>query len=146
MRVDISGTIKSKVRGKTTVVTADTIATYLLYIQPSQDHIQYPHGNYTPLTVEAYAQAIYAIPKNYEGKKFVLGQMKLEYKLMTKIIHYNIVPTRYEKELKLVDAEFLYIMMNSIVLDVAKCIWNEMVAFKEKYPPRSNMPFVAMVS
>ena len=65
---------------------------------------------------------------------------------MTKILHYNIAPTRFEKELKLSDAEFLYIMMNSIVIDVAECIRNEIVAFKEKSPPRSNMPFVAMVS
>ena len=36
--------------------------------------------------------------------------------------------------------------MNSVVIDIAECIQNEMVAFKEKSPPRSNMPFVAMVS
>ena len=71
--------------------------------------------------------------------------MKPEYKLITKIIHYNVAPTRSEKEHKLADAEFLYIMMNSIMLDVAECIWNEMVTFKEKSPSMSNMPFVAMV-
>ena len=69
--------------------------------------------------------------------------MKPEYKLMTKIIYYNIAPTRFEKELELADAKFLYIMMNSVVIDVTECIWNEMVIFKEKSPPRSNMPFVA---
>lgn len=77
---------------------------------------------------------------------FVLGKMKLDYKLMMKIIHYNIAPTRSEKKLKLADVVFFYIMINFIVLDVAECIWNEMVAFKKKSPPRSIMPFVAMVS
>ncbi|GFZ11399.1 hypothetical protein Acr_22g0007970 [Actinidia rufa] len=110
-----------------------------------KDQNQYPHENYSPLDTEAYANAIYATLGNYKGK-LVLGQMKPEYKLMTKIIHYNIARTRSEKELKLADTEFLYIMMNSIAIDVAECIWNEMVAFKEKSPPRSSMPFVAMVS
>ena len=53
---------------------------------------------------------------------FVLGKMKLDYKLMMKIIHYNIAPTRSEKKLKLADVVFFYIMINFIVLDVAECI------------------------
>ncbi|GFS32292.1 hypothetical protein Acr_00g0021800 [Actinidia rufa] len=65
---------------------------------------------------------------------------------MTKIIHYNIAPTRSEKKLKLADAEFLYVMMNSVIIDVAECILNEMVFFKEKAPSRANMPFMAMIS
>ncbi|GFY96810.1 hypothetical protein Acr_11g0011160 [Actinidia rufa] len=81
-----------------------------------------------------------------KGKKFVLGKFKPEYKLMTKIIHYNIAPTWSEKELKLADAEFLYVMMNSVIIDVAECILNEMIFFKEKAPSRANMPFVAMIS
>ena len=72
--------------------------------------------------------------------------MKPEYKLMPKIIHYNIALTRSEKEFKLSNAEFLYIMTNSIMIDVVECIWNKMVAFKEKSPPSSNMLFVAIVS
>ena len=55
MKVDVFGTIKSKVRGKTIMVTTDTIASYLHYVRPSQDQIQCPYGNYAPLTVEAYA-------------------------------------------------------------------------------------------
>ena len=65
---------------------------------------------------------------------------------MTKTIHYNISPTRFEKELKLADAEFLYVIMNSVVIDMAECILNEMILFKEKAPSRANMPFVAMIS
>ncbi|XP_057491359.1 uncharacterized protein LOC130777083 [Actinidia eriantha] len=51
-----------------------------------------------------------------------------------------------QKELKLADAEFLYVMMNSVIFDVAECILNEMIFFKEKAPSRANMPFVAMIS
>ena len=76
MKVNVSRTIKSKVLGKTMMITANTIALYLHYIRPSQDQIQYPHGNYSPLDAEAYANAIYATPENYKGGKFVLGQMK----------------------------------------------------------------------
>ena len=65
---------------------------------------------------------------------------------MTKIIHFNIALTRSQKELKFDDVEFLYIMMNSVVIDVAECILNEMIAFKEKAPARANIPFVAMIS
>ncbi|GFY96501.1 hypothetical protein Acr_11g0008070 [Actinidia rufa] len=65
---------------------------------------------------------------------------------MTKIIHYNISPTRSEKELKLVDAEFLYVMMNSFVIDIADYILMEMVMFKEKAMRKANLPFVAIVT
>ena len=75
----------------------------------------------------------------------MLEKFKLEYKLMTKIIHFNISPTRSKKELKLADEEFLYIMMKSVVIDMAECILNEIIAFKEKALTRANMPFVAMI-
>ena len=48
MKVDVSGTIKSKVKGETIIVTTDTIASYLHYERPSQDQIKYPDENYSP--------------------------------------------------------------------------------------------------
>ena len=41
MKVDVIGTIKSKVQGKTITVAADTIASYLHYVRPNEDQIQY---------------------------------------------------------------------------------------------------------
>ena len=102
------------------IVTVDTIGSYLHYVRRSEDQIQYPNRNFTPLDATTYAN--YANLGNYNGGKFVLGQIKPEYKLMTKIIHFNIAPTRSEKELKLSDVEFLYVIINLIVIDVAKCI------------------------
>ncbi|XP_057481142.1 uncharacterized protein LOC130768164 [Actinidia eriantha] len=147
IRIDTTRTIHSKVGGKNIVITADIIAQYLHYPRPNPTTVQYPNKGFTPLKEKAYARAIYADPAEFQkGKKFVLGKFKPEYKLMTKIIHYNIAPTRSEKELKLADAEFLYVMMNSVIFDVAECILNEMIFFKEKAPSRANMPFVAMIS
>ncbi|XP_057491373.1 uncharacterized protein LOC130777106 [Actinidia eriantha] len=147
IRIDTTRTIHSKVGGKNIVITADIIAQYLHYPRPNPTTVQYPNRGFTPLKEKAYARAIYADPAEFQkGKKFVLGKFKPEYKLMTKIIHYNIAPTRSEKELKLADAEFLYVIMNSVIFDVAECILNEMIFFKEKAPSRANMPFVAMIS
>ncbi|XP_057470680.1 uncharacterized protein LOC130759555 [Actinidia eriantha] len=139
--------INSKVRGKNIRVTPDTIATYLHYTRPSYIDVEYPKSNYSSLPEADYAQAIYENPSEFlAGRKFVLGKFKPGYKLMTKIIHYNISPTRSEKELKLADAEFLYVMMNSFVIDIADYILMEMVTFKEKAMRRANLPFVAMVT
>ena len=63
-----------------------------------------------------------------------------------KVIHYNIVSTRYEKLLKLDKVGFLYVMISQEVVDIAEYIWNEMVAFKQQSPLRANLPFVAMVT
>ena len=147
IRIDTTRTIHSKVGGKNIIITADIIAQFLHYPRPDPTTVQYPNKGFTPLKEKAYARAIYTDPTEFQkGKKFVLGKFKPEYKLMTKIIHYNIAPTRSEKELKLADAEFLYVMMNSVIIDVAECILNEMIFFKEKAPSRANMPFVAMIS
>ena len=58
-----------------------------------------------------------------------------------KVIHYNIVPTGYEKLIKLDKVGFLYVMISQEVVDIAEYIWNEMVKFKQNSPLRANLPF-----
>ena len=41
---------------------------------------------------------------------------------MTKVIHYNISLGRYEKQLKRVEVEFLYVMMSSAIVDIGQYI------------------------
>ena len=57
---------------------------------------------------------------------------------MTNVNHYNIAPTRSEKQLKLDKVEFLYVMMSQDIVDIAKYIWNEMVEIKENSPLRAT--------
>ena len=131
IRIDTTRTIYSEVGGKKIIITADIIAQYLHYVRPNPATFQYHNKGFKPLSEKAYARAIYIDPTNFQKeRKFVLGKFKPEYKLMTKIIHYNIFPTWSEKELKLADAEFLYVMMNSVVIDVVECIMNEMISLK----------------
>ena len=112
MKVVASDTISSKVKGKDIMIKPDTIATYLHYPWPIRTQIQYPQGNYISLAEQNYAKAIYENPIDFTAKrKFVLGKFKPEYKLMTEIIHFNISPAMFEKELNLDDVEFLYVMM-----------------------------------
>ena len=42
MKVNVSGTIKSRFQGKTIMIIDDTIASYLHYVRPNQDQIQHP--------------------------------------------------------------------------------------------------------
>ena len=105
IRIDTTRIVHSKVEGKNIVITADIIAKYLHYPWPNPATVEYPNRGFKPLSEKAYARAIYADPTDFKkGGKFVLGKFRLEYKLMTKIIHYNISPTRSRKELKLADA------------------------------------------
>ena len=100
MTINTTRTIRSKVRGKTIVVIADTISQYLQYPRPDLVTIQFLKGGFNPLTEQAYAHAIYMDPADIKvGGKFLLRKFKLEYKLMTKIIHFNIALTRSKKEL-----------------------------------------------
>lgn len=149
MKVAKSGSkITSKVRGVEVVVTPDTIATYLSYVRPAARSVQYPGKSFSSLSDVQYAEIIYENSNEFVvGEKFRLGKFKAEYKLMTKVIHYNLSPRGSEKLLKLSEAEFLYVMMNpAIVVDFAQYIWNELAAFKEHSPKNANFPFVKMVT
>ena len=149
MKISSSGgKITSRVRGINVVVTPNIIATYLSYIRPAARNVQYPSDDFPSLSDVQYADVIYENPDEFVvGERFRLGKFKAEYKLMTKVIHYNLSPRGSEKLLKLSEAEFLYVMMNSaIVVDFAQFIWNEMAAFKEHSPKNANLPFVAMVT
>ena len=65
MKMNTTHTICSKVRGRTIMITDDTIANYLHYPQPNLAKIQFPEGEYNPLTKKAYAQAIYMNPADF---------------------------------------------------------------------------------
>ncbi|GFZ01004.1 hypothetical protein Acr_14g0006390 [Actinidia rufa] len=71
-------------------------------------------------------------------KSLCWEKFKPEYKLMTKIIHYNIAPTRSEKELKLADVEFLYVMMNSVIIDVAESVGR--TTYRRSIDPATDGP------
>ena len=77
------------------MIIDDTIVNYLYYPQPDLATIKFLERNFNSLTKQTYAQAIYMNPANFKVRgKFVLRKFKPEYKLMTKIIPYNIATTR----------------------------------------------------
>ncbi|GFZ06461.1 hypothetical protein Acr_18g0006310 [Actinidia rufa] len=149
MKISSSGNkITRKVRGIDVAVTPNIIASYLSYVRPTARNVQYLHKDFPSLFDVQYAEAIYENPEEFvAGEKLRLGKFKAEYKLMTKVIHYNLSLRGSKKLLKLAEAEFLYVMMNpAIVVDFAQYIWNEMAAFKEHPPKNANLPFVKMVT
>ena len=103
MNVSSAGSkITSKVRGRDVRVTPDSIASYLNYTRPQVGNSEYPQEDYPSLTEAEYAQAVYERPDEFRaGDKFQLGKFKGSYKLMTKVIHYNIAPIGSKKQLNL---------------------------------------------
>ena len=75
-----------------------------------------------------------------------MGKFQAKYKLMAKVIHYNISPRGFEKVLNLAEEKFLYVMMSPSIVNIAYYIWIELVEFKEQSPLRANLLFVAMIT
>ncbi|GFZ00441.1 hypothetical protein Acr_14g0000770 [Actinidia rufa] len=97
--------LESRVNGKVVVVTPDHIASYLGYTRPRPEEVQFPHPNYARLSLEQYAEIVCADPSRFRGK-FSAGMLKDKYRIMNKIIHYNIHPKGSEKEPGIADIEF----------------------------------------
>ncbi|XP_057510020.1 uncharacterized protein LOC130792514 [Actinidia eriantha] len=136
--------LESRVNGKVVVVTPDHIASYLGYTRPRPEEVQFPHPNYSRLSPEQYAKIVCADPSRFRGK-FSAGMLKDKYRIMNKIIHYNIHPKGSEKEPGIADIEFLHIMMSGMHFDVAEYMW-EMIREFRTVTSKRNMPFGQMIT
>ena len=74
-----------------------------------------------------------------------MEKFKDTYKLMMKVIHYNISPMGSEKQPKLAKVDLLYAWMSRSVIDIADYMWEVMVNFTEKAHKQANMPLIAYV-
>ena len=91
-----SSVLESKVGRKVVVVTPDHIASYLGYTRPRPDEVQYPHPHCARLFPKQYAEIVCTNPSQFRGK-FSAGMLKDKYRIMNKIIHYNLHPKGSEK-------------------------------------------------
>ncbi|XP_057465634.1 uncharacterized protein LOC130755258 isoform X2 [Actinidia eriantha] len=136
--------LESRVNGKVVVVTPDHIASYLGYTRPRPDEVQFPRPNYARLSPKQYAEIVCADPSQFRGK-FSMGMLKDKYRIMNKIIHYNIHPKGSEKQPGIANIEFLHIMMSGMHFDVAEYMW-EMIREFRTSTSKCNMPFGQMIT
>ena len=83
--------LESRVYGKVVVVTPDHIASYLGYTRRRPDEVQFPHPTYARLSTDQYPSIVCADPSKFQGK-FSTWMLKDRYRIMNKIMHYNIHP------------------------------------------------------
>ena len=88
--------LQSNVSGKVIVITPDHIASYLGYTRPRPDEVQSPHPHYARLSPDQYDEIVCTNPSKFRGK-FSTRMLKDKYKIMNKIIHYNLHPKGSEK-------------------------------------------------
>ena len=88
--------LQSNVSGKVVVVTPDHIASHLRYTRLRPDEVQYPDPHYARLSPEQYAKIICTDLSQFRGK-FSAGMLKDKYRIMNKIMHYNLYPKGSKK-------------------------------------------------
>ncbi|GFY87495.1 hypothetical protein Acr_05g0011340 [Actinidia rufa] len=136
--------LESNVSGRVDVVTLDHIASYLGYTRPRPDKVQYPYPHYACLFPKQYAEIVCTDPSQFRGK-FSASMLKDKYRIMNKIIHYNLHPKGSEKQPSITNIEFLHIMMSGICFDVAGYMWEIIQVFRTILSKR-NMPFGQMIT
>ncbi|PSS30232.1 Ribosomal RNA small subunit methyltransferase [Actinidia chinensis var. chinensis] len=136
--------LESNVSGRVDVVTLDHIASYPGYTHPRPDEVQYHHPHYACLSPQQYAEIVCTDPSQFKGKLFA-SMLKNKYRIMNKIIHYNLHPMGSEKQPGITDIEFLHIMMSGMCFDVAGYMWEIIQVFRTISSKR-NMPFGQMIT
>ncbi|KAF7115338.1 hypothetical protein RHSIM_RhsimUnG0059300 [Rhododendron simsii] len=138
--------IESKLGKKTVLVTPTIIAKYLdKYKRPSHGTTTYPATAWSK-TEEEIQQAL--TDKPLKTDRFVHGKLFEKFRVINKVVHYNLFPHGSEKRPRKEDGEIIFVFGSSEeVVDWAKFIWNQMVKFRTRPgPSRANIPFPAMVT
>ncbi|KAF7149096.1 hypothetical protein RHSIM_Rhsim03G0124700 [Rhododendron simsii] len=86
-------------------------------------------------------------PKSVKKGKFVWGKLRDLYRVINKVVHYNLHPHGSEKKPSARDGKILYVFgKDDEKVDWSKWIWGEMKKFREKGTQRGNIPFPVMVT
>ncbi|PSR88435.1 PRAME family member 9/15 like [Actinidia chinensis var. chinensis] len=142
--VDDDSVLESKVNEKIIIVTPDHIASYLGYMRPRLEEVQFSHLTHACLSPKQYAKIVYTDLIQFR-RKFSAGMLKDKYRIMNKIMHYNIHPKGSEKQPGMADIEFLHIMMSGIRFDVVEYM-REMIREFRTMTSKHNMPFGQMIT
>ncbi|KAF7126376.1 hypothetical protein RHSIM_Rhsim11G0012400 [Rhododendron simsii] len=138
--------ITSRLGKKTVLVTPTIIAKYLKnYQRPSHRSTTYPEHGWSK-TEEEIQNALTNKPMKQD--RFVHGRLFEKYRVINKVVHYNLCPHSSEKLPRREDGEVIFVFGSSDeVVDWALLIWNSMVRFRKRTAPsKPNIPFPAMVT
>ncbi|KAF7141427.1 hypothetical protein RHSIM_Rhsim06G0103800 [Rhododendron simsii] len=138
--------ITSRLGKKTVLVTPTIIAKYLKnYQRPSHRSTTYPEHGWSK-TEEEIQNALTNKPMKQD--RFVHGRLFEKYRVINKVVHYNLCPHSSEKLPRKEDGEVIFVFGSSDeVVDWALLIWNSMVRFRKRTAPsKPNIPFPAMVT
>ncbi|KAF7147430.1 hypothetical protein RHSIM_Rhsim03G0061500 [Rhododendron simsii] len=136
--------ITSRLGKKTVLVTPTIIAKYLKnYQRPSHRSTTYPKHGWSK-TEEEIKNTL--TDKPLKQDRFVHGRLFEKYRVINKVVHYNLCPHSSEKLPRREDGEVIFVFGSSDeVVDWALLIWNSMVRFRNRTAPsKPNIPFPAM--
>lgn len=142
--------ITSQLGKKTVLITPNTIAKYLgNYKRPAPFSTTYPAifpATGWSKSEEKIRNALTDKPLKLD--RFVNGKLFEKYRVINKVVHYNLCPHGSEKRPWTEDAEIIFVFGSSEeVVDWALLIWRSMVRFRERGgPSKPNFPFPAMVT
>ncbi|KAF7143343.1 hypothetical protein RHSIM_Rhsim05G0131600 [Rhododendron simsii] len=139
--------ITSTIGSKTIVVNPVAIATYLgEYQRPPSEVVTYPSQAWShPL--DEIRDALTDKPNSYKNDKFVSGKLRPAFRLINKLVHFNLNPHGSEATPSLKDGTLLFVFSRSEEkVDWAAQIWDVMANFKDKGPSNANIPFPAMIT
>ncbi|KAF7148907.1 hypothetical protein RHSIM_Rhsim03G0055900 [Rhododendron simsii] len=138
--------ITSRLGKKTVLVTPNVIAKYLKnYQRPPYRSTTYPKHGWSKIE-EEIQNALTDKPMKQD--RFVHGRLFEKYRVINKVVHYNLCPHGSEKLPRREDGEVIFVFgPNEEIADWALLIWNSMVRFRNRLAPsKPNILFLAMVT
>ncbi|KAF7138848.1 hypothetical protein RHSIM_Rhsim07G0164300 [Rhododendron simsii] len=114
-------------------------------VDESQKKIESYLGKKTVLTEEEIHNAL--TDKPLKDDLFIHCKLFEKYRVIKKVVHYNLFPHGSEKQPRKEDGEVIFVFGSSEeVVDCALFIWREIVRFNQwSGPSKPNIPFPAMV-
>ncbi|KAG5554122.1 hypothetical protein RHGRI_011858 [Rhododendron griersonianum] len=139
--------ITSTIGSKKIIVNPVSIATYLdKYQRPPTKVVTFPSPAWSH-PVDEIRDALTDMPNSYNNDKFVSGKLRLTFRLINKLVHYNLNPHGSESTPSLNDGTLLFVFSRSEEkVDWAARIWDVMADFKDKGLSNANIPFPAMIT
>lgn len=138
--------IESRLGNKIVFITPTIIAKYFKnYQRPHSRFFTYPGHGWSKMEDEIQNTLI---DKPLRDDRYIHGKLFEKYRVINKVVHYNLFPHGSEKRPRKEDGEVLFVFGSSEeVVDWALFIWREMVKFRQQSgPSKPNIPFLAMVT
>ncbi|KAG5550103.1 hypothetical protein RHGRI_015151 [Rhododendron griersonianum] len=105
--------ITSTIGSKKIVVNPVSIATYLdKYQRPPTKVVTFPSPAWSH-PVDEIRDALTDMPNSYNNDKFVSGKLRLTFRLINKLVHYNLNPHGLESTPSLNDGTLLFVFSRS---------------------------------